>query len=160
MAPRADALAGDATEDGGLIRLNATAPRRGADELMRRFSLAVPMLAAVVLAAPLPALAPAALAADRADMQRGEMLVRRHCAACHAVGPTGASPNTAAPAFRDLHSRYQIDDLAEGLAEGLLTGHPAMPEFEFSPPDVQAIIVYLKSIQTRQGATLPRAQGR
>jgi hypothetical protein len=36
------------------------------------------------------------------------------------------------------------------LAEGLLTGHPMMPEFRFPPEDGKAIIRYLKSIQTRQ----------
>lgn len=114
----------------------------------------------LVLAAALLVLAPVASAAERADVQRGEMLVRRHCAACHAVGISGASPDKAAPPFRDLHTRYQIDDLAEGLAEGLLTGHPAMPEFTFAPGDVQAIIAYLKSIQARQDAALSAPAGR
>lgn len=114
----------------------------------------------LALAAALLVLASRASAAEHADLQRGETLVRRHCAACHAVGAAGASPDKAAPAFRDLHTRYQIDDLAEGLAEGLLTGHPAMPEFTFAPADVQAIIAYLKSIQARQDAALPLAAGR
>ncbi|MFC3070839.1 c-type cytochrome [Phenylobacterium soli] len=122
---------------------------------MRSFVLAAPIAALALLA-----VAPSAFAADRADLHRGEQLVERYCAGCHAVRQSGASPNAAAPPFRDLHTRYQIDDLAEGLAEGLLTGHPAMPEFEFSPSDVQAIIAYLKSIQTHQDAALPRASGR
>lgn len=63
---------------------------------------------------------------------------------------------TAAPAFRELHRRYSIENLAEALAEGMLVGHPAMPEFEFRPKDVRAIIAYLKSVQTRDDAVLPR----
>ena len=106
------------------------------------------------------ALASGLRAAERADLMRGEALVERHCASCHAVRTTGVSPDKAAPAFRDLHTRYQIDDLAEGLAEGLLTGHPAMPEFRFAPADVTAIIAYLKSIQTHQDAGSPPAAGR
>jgi len=47
-----------------------------------------------------------------------------------------------------------VDNLAEALAEGILTGHPQMPEFAFPPDDVAAIIAYLKSIQTHQGAQL------
>jgi len=70
------------------------------------------------------------------------------------VGAKGDSPNPAAPPMRELHRRYSIDNLAEALAEGMLTGHPAMPEFEFPPNDVKAIIVYLKSIQTGQQAAL------
>lgn len=93
-----------------------------------------------------------ALADERAVLDRGYVLVHRHCARCHAVGRSGDSPNRAAPPFRELHRRYQIDDLAEALAEGMLVGHPAMPEFQFQPPDVDAIIAYLKSIQTQQNA--------
>lgn len=97
------------------------------------------------------------LAASGAQAQsdlvaRGHLLVQRYCAGCHAVTRTGKSPNAAAPAFRDLNARYRIDDLGEALAEGILTGHPAMPQFEFPPKDVAAVLAYLKSIQTNQTA--------
>jgi len=39
--------------------------------------------------------------------------------------------------------------LEEALGEGLLSGHPDMPEFVFGPRDVGAIIRYLQSIQDR-----------
>jgi cytochrome c len=84
---------------------------------------------------------------------RGSLLTQRYCAGCHAVTRTGQSPNPAAPAFRDLNQRYRIDDLSEALAEGILTGHPAMPEFKFPPRDVAAVLAYLKSIQTLQQAS-------
>jgi mono/diheme cytochrome c family protein len=100
----------------------------------------IPTLAAMAVAG----------AAHAQDAARGAELVRRHCSGCHAVGSAGDSPNPAAPRFRELHRRYDPDLLAEALAEGLLTGHPAMPEFRFEPRDVQAIIRYLQSIQTRQ----------
>jgi cytochrome c len=86
---------------------------------------------------------------------RGHLLVQRYCAGCHAVNRTGPSPNAAAPPFRDLSTYYHIDDLAEALAEGILTGHPAMPKFEFPPKDVQAVLAYLKSIQALQTASGP-----
>jgi cytochrome c len=78
---------------------------------------------------------------------RGESLLTRNCARCHAVGRTGVSPHPAAPPFRTLSRKYKIEGLAEALAEGLSTGHPDMPEFVFAPEDVGAIIDYLKSIQ-------------
>lgn len=81
---------------------------------------------------------------------RGEELVGRHCGGCHAVGPDGASREPAAPPLRELHRRYDPELLAEALAEGMLTGHPLMPEFRFPPADVRAVIDYLKSIQTKQ----------
>ena len=69
------------------------------------------------------------------------------CARCHAVGPTGDSPLKDAPPFRTLHTRYPVESLEESLAEGIITGHPAMPEFHFSPEQVGDIIAYLKSLQ-------------
>ena len=78
---------------------------------------------------------------------RGELLLTRNCARCHAVGPSGASSHPAAPPFRTLSRKYKIEGLAEALAEGLSTGHPDMPEFVFAPEDVGAIIDYLQSIQ-------------
>jgi cytochrome c len=96
------------------------------------------------------ALAATTASVSAATMERGETLVRRHCGGCHAVSSTGDSRVPAAPRFRELHKRYDPEVLAEALAEGILTGHPLMPEFRFEPDDVQAIILYLKSLQSKQ----------
>jgi mono/diheme cytochrome c family protein len=78
---------------------------------------------------------------------KGEVLVRENCARCHAIGKEGDSPHQDAPPFRTLSSKYPVTDLAESLAEGIVSGHPDMPIFVFSPQDVEAIIEYLESIQ-------------
>ena|SRR5579864_1665391 len=88
------------------------------------------------------------------SVARGLALVTRNCSMCHAVGAIGDSPNPQAPHFRDLHQRYPVDNLAEALAEGILVGHPQMPEFRFTAEEVSDIIAYLKSIQTSQHARL------
>jgi len=80
--------------------------------------------------------------------QRGHDLLQSNCSRCHAIETNGESPNPKAPHFRDLDQRYPIDSLAEALAEGIRTGHPQMPEFVFVPDEVDAIIAYLKSVQT------------
>lgn len=98
----------------------------------------------------LGALAASTSAEAQSPERRGQVLVTRHCAACHAVETSGASKEPAAPPFRELGLRYDPEQLSEALAEGLLTGHPMMPEFRFPPDDVRAIIRYLKSIQSRQ----------
>ena len=85
---------------------------------------------------------------------RGHAIVQRNCAFCHAVGARGDSPNAKAPRFRELHNRYPVEMLAEALAEGMLTGHPEMPEFRFTPREIDDIIAYLKSIQTRGTASI------
>jgi len=82
-------------------------------------------------------------------LQPGEELLNRSCAACHAVARTGESPNKLAPPFRTLGQRYPIESLEEALGEGIMSGHPDMPEFSFDAGDVGAIIAYLKSIQQR-----------
>jgi mono/diheme cytochrome c family protein len=86
---------------------------------------------------------------DPEDLKLGEQLLTRDCAACHAVGRSGASPQKAAPAFRTLGQRYPVESLEEALGEGIMSGHPDMPEFSFDADQVGAIIDYLKSIQVR-----------
>ena len=79
--------------------------------------------------------------------QRGLVIVRTNCSRCHAIGKVGDSPLPIAPPFRTLHERYPVDDLQEPLAEGIVTGHPTMPEFRFDPGQVGDIIAYLKSLE-------------
>ena len=88
-------------------------------------------------------------AADKSLVDKGEVLVRKNCSTCHAIGKEGDSPHKEAPPFRTLSAKYPIDDLAESLAEGIVSGHPDMPIFVFSPHDVEAIIQYMESIQAQ-----------
>lgn len=76
----------------------------------------------------------------------GRDIAEAQCAACHAVGPYGASPNDAAPPFRTVLSRYSADVLQQELIEGIRLTHP-MPDFQFNPQGVDALIAYLQSIQ-------------
>jgi cytochrome c len=79
--------------------------------------------------------------------QRGLVFVRTNCARCHAVGKIGGSPLRIAPPFRTLHERYPVESLQESLAEGIITGHPTMPEFRLDPGQVADVIAYLKSLE-------------
>lgn len=83
------------------------------------------------------------------DPKHGEELLQKNCASCHAIGRTGDSPHKFAPAFRTLGQRYPIEALEEALAEGIISGHPDMPEYKFDADDVGDIIAHLKSIQQR-----------
>ena len=49
------------------------------------------------------------------DVQQGMALVETHCAECHAIDKSGASPLPSAPPFRDLHERYPVEHLERGL---------------------------------------------
>lgn len=83
---------------------------------------------------------------DAPLLDRGRALLESNCARCHATGKAGASALAEAPPFRELHTKYNVELLAEALAEGIVSGHPAMPEFVFPPDDIDAIIAYMKSL--------------
>lgn len=85
--------------------------------------------------------------ATTASEQRGAAITEANCSSCHAVGPSGESPAPEAPPFRRLSQKYRVADLQEALGEGISVGHPAMPQFAFAPEDVDALILYLESIQ-------------
>lgn len=85
--------------------------------------------------------APGALERD------GLALAERMCAQCHAIGRTGTSAHSAAPAFRELDRRVDLDGFAKQLVEGLVSGHPDMLTFRFSRQDARALTAYLRSIQ-------------
>lgn len=79
--------------------------------------------------------------------QRGLTFVLANCARCHAIGKVGESPLSVAPPFRTLHSRYPVESLQESLAEGIVTGHPTMPEFRLDPGQIRDVIAYLKTLE-------------
>jgi cytochrome c len=93
------------------------------------------------------ALVPNAAYALDPSAQRGRTFAQANCAQCHAIGLTGESPLRIAPPFRTLHQRYPVETLAEALAEGIVTGHPSMPEFRLDVAQINDLIAYLKSLE-------------
>ncbi len=85
--------------------------------------------------------------ATAADLSRGYELLQANCSRCHAIGRTGQSTHPQAPPFREVMKIYPASSLAEALAEGLVTGHPDMPEFVFPEQDVAAIVSYLQTLE-------------
>lgn len=96
-----------------------------------------------------PAVAPSAQLAQADAIEKGRGLLTENCARCHAIGAEGASPHKEAPPFRVVVTRYPPDNLAEALAEGLVSGHPDMPEFVFEVEEVGAITAYLNSLEPK-----------
>jgi mono/diheme cytochrome c family protein len=91
---------------------------------------------------------PASASSDDLASQGGE-IAQRLCSRCHAISGSGPSPVAAAPIFSTISRRIEIGDLAEALAEGILTGHgpTEMPEFVLTPDDIDALLAYLHSVQ-------------
>ena len=86
-----------------------------------------------------------ARAAD--PVAEGQKLLTENCSRCHAIGQQGDSPLPIAPPFRTVMKIYAADSLEEALAEGLITGHPDMPEFVFPPEQVGDIVAYLHTLE-------------
>ena len=110
----------------GVIAVLIAAPARGADD---------------------PGAASEAAAPEATDtVAKGRAIIEANCARCHAIGMEDSSRHEEAPPFRVVVTRYPPSDLAEALAEGIVSGHPDMPEFVFEPPEIEAIIAYLGTL--------------
>jgi cytochrome c len=109
------------------------------------------LLAAAILftAAPLPADA-ASLAGDAAAVEHGGGLAKENCAACHSVELEGKSPNTAAPPFRELGTRFPVETIDEALLAKIRPKHPDMPAFTMTrgqASDIAAYIAWLQPVE-------------
>jgi mono/diheme cytochrome c family protein len=87
-----------------------------------------------------------ALAASPSE-QRGKTFALTNCARCHSIDRVTRSPLKIAPPFRTLHLRYPIETLEEALAEGIVTGHPSMPQFVLEPDQIRDFLAYLKTLE-------------
>lgn len=85
--------------------------------------------------------------AQAQDIEVGKALAQEHCASCHAVTETGNSPHEDAPPFREVVTRYPVENLAEAFAEGITVGHQAMPEFVLTPEQIDDLLSYLNSLK-------------
>lgn len=108
--------------------------------------LALPLLLGACAQTVTPA--PERIAANTVE---GHRLAELHCARCHAIDAESESPHPMAPAFRRLSRDYPVNALEEAFAEGILVGHPEMPEFRFEPDQVDDLVAYIQSIQERRG---------
>lgn len=85
--------------------------------------------------------------AQAASVERGMLFARTNCAKCHSIDKVTPSPLRIAPPFRTLHQKYRVESLEESLAEGIVTGHPTMPEFRLEPDQIADFIAFLNSLK-------------
>jgi mono/diheme cytochrome c family protein len=84
--------------------------------------------------------------AGQDTIKAGRALAEAKCGRCHALGLTDTSRHEKAPPFRDVVKRYPPENLAEALAEGIVSGHPDMPVFVLQPGEIDAFLAYLDSL--------------
>ncbi len=87
---------------------------------------------------------------DKALTKKGQQIAEKLCARCHAIGKKGESPLKEAPPFRTFAAKWPTESLEEALAEGIVVGHEAMPEFQFQPDEIGAFLAYLKILSGKQ----------
>jgi mono/diheme cytochrome c family protein len=92
---------------------------------------------------------PGAQSQDADLVAVGRDLVVRECASCHAIDRDNSSPRPDAPPMNTLLARYDPEMLAEDLIEGIRVGHDDMPQFDFNPIAADALVAYLKSIESK-----------
>jgi cytochrome c len=100
----------------------------------------------LVLSVALSPIGPSAFAQSPAA-QRDLTFVRAHCAQCHSIDKASESPLAVAPPFRTLRLKYPIESLERPLAEGIIAGHPTMPQFRLEPDQIRDVIAYLKALE-------------
>ena len=76
----------------------------------------------------------------------GRELAELNCATCHNIEKTGDSPFAAAPPFRTIPQKYDPTELEEAFVEGIVVGHPAMPEWEMTPGQAAALSAFIASL--------------
>ena len=99
-----------------------------------------------------------ASAADKDLIAEGKSLVTRNCSRCHAIGKEEESPLAQAPPLREIYLRYPIEQLSQGLSEGMGSRHREMPQIQFSAEQALAILNYLGSVTGIAPSERPTAQ--
>jgi mono/diheme cytochrome c family protein len=84
---------------------------------------------------------------DASLLETGRTIAEVHCQRCHSIEPMGDSPFVPAIPFRDIAKLYDTSGLEEALVEGIVVGHPAMPEFEMTGEEAAAITAYIDSLK-------------
>jgi mono/diheme cytochrome c family protein len=74
----------------------------------------------------------------------GREIAMRQCSSCHAIYRGSPGPMPAAPALEGLLQRYNSSMLTDHLIEGIRVGHDEMPVFDFDVRTTDALIAYLK----------------
>lgn len=99
-----------------------------------------------VLPLSLAASGEAAAADQDRFIAQGRAFAEQKCGRCHALGERDVSPHLQAPPFRLVVERYPSENLAEALAEGIVSGHPDMPVFVLQTHEIEAFLAYLDSL--------------
>jgi mono/diheme cytochrome c family protein len=110
--------------------------------IFRSVSASVLLLAQLVSAQPTVA----------ADVQHGEIIAKRWCAACHVVSAEQKSASADVPSFADIARRRKS---RKALAAFLTDPHPKMPNMNLSRAEIDDIVAYIRSLDPKAQPSAP-----
>jgi cytochrome c len=84
--------------------------------------------------------------ANSSEIDLGRELAELNCASCHNIERTGDSPFDAAPPFRTIPEKYKPSELEEAFVEGIVVGHPAMPEWQMTGEQAAALTAFIADL--------------
>ena len=84
---------------------------------------------------------------DPFAIEQGREIAVFHCATCHQIGPTGASPSLMAPPFHSLRISY--NRLAFHKAIEASEDVHRMPGYDLGRDEVDDLIAYLRSVRSQ-----------
>ncbi|MGO9769776.1 MAG: c-type cytochrome [Roseiarcus sp.] len=117
-----------------MTKFEARTPPRGASALRRRAARA--LLGALAAGC-------AVASASAADVDNGEKLARRWCAACHIVASDQKHGADNAPTFAAIGRIPGLN--ADKIALFLRDPHPKMPDMQLSRPETENLAAYIAS---------------
>jgi mono/diheme cytochrome c family protein len=103
----------------------------------------------LVLAALLGGCASFGPGSARQDAASGQRFAERACAGCHAIGPSGESPDPRSPPFRTLAERLPGPALEAELTAIAGRGHVQMPPIYMTPGEIRAVAAYIRAAAPR-----------
>jgi tetratricopeptide (TPR) repeat protein len=90
--------------------------------------------------------------ATRAESARrvrhGKQVAEKSCGRCHAVGAKDVSRDKNATEFRNMPRRYTNLSLRAPIERAITVTHDAMPPFNLSSEEIDAVIAYIDSFVT------------
>ncbi len=91
----------------------------------------------------LPVMIALPFGAIAADAGKGEIIVKRWCAACHLVSPEQTKGNSDAPSFASIARKKPT---SKTLSAFLTDPHPKMPDMSLTRDEIADIVAYIKGL--------------
>jgi len=90
------------------------------------------------------------LRADPFSIERGREIAQFHCASCHQIQPSGASPSLMAPPFHSVYISYSRLAFKKAVEDASGDRGHFMPGYDLNRAQVDDLVAYLESV--RHGA--------